>query len=1172
MAYRGILQEVRAEHENDENIQPATPANIQDSKDRPTDDDRVRFGFKPKTPPPVTKGAVHDGSQKAAVSAGTPPPPPPPLPTGAKAFDVHTLLRRTIGDPDDVLAVLKLKPTAGKYDFKDKIADLQAMICPLKNALSDQRLKAKALVDALLSMESGINNQLQTSAQEVVMLRKAVSEANERLCFADKEITALRTEQKQLRCSTEEGKRHEELLGEKLSEMSSRTSRLEQDLEEARKIARSYSEDAAKYKRRCEEMGEKHKTQMEEAAELLRRQVNDTMQAQEQLVEAHHKKEVTLRAEFEKAKEAKKQEHKQQLDELKEVLRMKESEMQANTDALRDYYKKIMHEKDALLRNKESEMKTTISDMEQTYQAAIEEREGTLEEQENRMKNCIETLQKKHEVTLRELMQRQQQKEDKMRSSMDNLKETHEALLQEAVAGHRQKEAEMSLSIDELKRAHQAELKEKEHKMKESIEVLRDTQEAALREMESVHKQKETELREFVESLQRTHKRVLDEKDMAHEQKDAAQKQAVKMLEQQLSDKESEVRSRISNLEQNQQRAVDEIEKSFRLKEEAAERAASESAAFLRQQETSLREMVHSLQRQLDEKEANLRDTIQSMQLLQNASSEQLRLEQQRVQRLETEAEDLRNRSIANLQRADQSEAELVSTRHQMHDLQEREQQRIQRLETEKEQLAEKASERQAALQEELIRLKMLAKRFEEEAISLKASVDAKQAQCEKLSMERDALKVEFRSYKEHHGTSNQQQMEAITELKLTVDKLSKQVDFTKAELQIQQGNLTQRQGYIISLENQLAQAELTRRELHNVIQELKGNIRVFCRIRPQLENRDSLSLQVSENRIALDHMSESYTFGFDRVFDTTSTQEAIFDEVDGLVQSALDGYKVCIFAYGQTGSGKTFTMQGSEGARGLIPRCLSKILQCSEAMRAAGWEWTLKVSFLEVYNEVLRDLLDNDGSNLVHVIKHDDAYGTMVTNVTSVEVKQMDHINRLMERAGKARAVGATDMNATSSRSHSIFAMYLHGVNRELQCELQGALHLVDLAGSERLDKSGSTGDRLKETQNINKSLSSLADVFLAKAEGRSHIPFRNSKLTHLMEPCLNGQGKTLMVVNVGPEAMHAHETLCSLRFAAQVSQCTTGGKPKRCLRSAPPKSNTGSCRQAAASSRRGK
>merc|ERR1719453_2012995 len=129
--------------------------------------------------------------------------------------------------------------------------------------------------------------------------------------------------------------------------------------------------------------------------------------------------------------------------------------------------------------------------------------------------------------------------------------------------------------------------------------------------------------------------------------------------------------------------------------------------------------------------------------------------------------------------------------------------------------------------------------------------------------------------------------------------------------------------------------------------------------------------------------------------------------------------------------------------------------------------------------------------------------------------------------------------MNSISSRSHSIFALYLRGVNETLNTELRGALHLVDLAGSERLDRSGATGDRLKETQNINRSLSSLADVFLAKAENRSHVPFRNSKLTHLMEPCLSGQGKTMMLVNVGPEQSNAHETLCTLRFARQVSQC---------------------------------
>merc|ERR1719160_1907953 len=180
-----------------------------------------------------------------------------------------------------------------------------------------------------------------------------------------------------------------------------------------------------------------------------------------------------------------------------------------------------------------------------------------------------------------------------------------------------------------------------------------------------------------------------------------------------------------------------------------------------------------------------------------------------------------------------------------------------------------------------------------------------------------------------------------------------------------------------------------------------------------------------------------------------------------------------------------------------------------------------------------------------------------MVTNMTSIEVNSIEQIKALMTKAAKHRAVGSTDMNAVSSRSHSVFALYLKGTNSGLGSELHGALHLVDLAGSERLDKSHAVGDRLKETQNINRSLSSLADVFLAKAENRSHVPFRNSKLTHLMEPCLSGQGKTMMLVNVGPEQSNAHETLCSLRFASQVSQCDTGGKPKRTCKSIQPGSS---------------
>jgi kinesin family protein C1 len=343
------------------------------------------------------------------------------------------------------------------------------------------------------------------------------------------------------------------------------------------------------------------------------------------------------------------------------------------------------------------------------------------------------------------------------------------------------------------------------------------------------------------------------------------------------------------------------------------------------------------------------------------------------------------------------------------------------------------------------------------------------------------------------------------------------------------------------------------RRELHNQLQELKGNIRVFCRVRPALGEANSLFFP-EPGKVMLNVGADNYPYNFDKVFQVATPQEEVFAEVQGLVQSALDGYKVCIFAYGQTGSGKTYTMQGTEepSSWGVIPRALREILQGTERMRSNGWEWTLQASFLEIYNEGIRDLLrpaSSSGSSAAaaHIIKHDDAWGTVVTNLTTASVGSMEQISQLMAKASRQRAVGSTNMNDTSSRSHSVFALYLTGKNSDKNAELHGALHLVDLAGSERLDKSGAVGDRLRETQNINRSLSALADVFLAKQEGRQHVPFRNSKLTHLMEPCLSGQGKTLMVVNVGPEDDNAAETLCSLRFAAQVSQCDTGGKPKQ-------------------------
>jgi len=442
--------------------------------------------------------------------------------------------------------------------------------------------------------------------------------------------------------------------------------------------------------------------------------------------------------------------------------------------------------------------------------------------------------------------------------------------------------------------------------------------------------------------------------------------------------------------------------------------------------------------------------------------------------------------------------------------------------------------------------------------------------EAKQLREEKREFEVKLTSFKEFNGVEEGGQLARIAELEVKVDRLSQQVQNTEIELGAQQGNTHELEENYKVLRDQLDKAHAQRMELHNTIQELKGNIRVFCRVRPPKDSQ--VATQTHDyGKVTLNHANENYTFGFDKVFGPASEQADVYDEVSGLVQSALDGYKVSIFAYGQTGSGKTYTMQGTSGDTvdsGLIPRSLLTIFRATEEMKLQGWSWSVNVSFMEVYNETLRDLLRGSGDAAAgptdgHVIVMDEAWGAIVTGMTCVEVDSVDKINQLMAKAAKQRSVGETNMNATSSRSHSIFSLYLKGTNPASGTEIYGALHMVDLAGSERLDKSGASGDRLKETQNINKSLSSLADVFAAKAEGRSHIPFRNSKLTYLMEPCLSGQGKTLMLVTIQPETSSSHESLCSLRFAKQVSQCNTGGRPRRSVKTTMDRTPTMSCKR---------
>ena len=382
----------------------------------------------------------------------------------------------------------------------------------------------------------------------------------------------------------------------------------------------------------------------------------------------------------------------------------------------------------------------------------------------------------------------------------------------------------------------------------------------------------------------------------------------------------------------------------------------------------------------------------------------------------------------------------------------------------------------------------------------------------------------------------------------------------------------------IDQLKKKLLQSELKRKQLHNTLQELRGNIRVFVRCRPFLRG-DGEEFEASSSGTAVADpdlggcvrfhkdgssvslvgaaRSNNQIFTFDQVFKCNSSQEEVYREVSELVQSALDGYKVCIFSYGQTGSGKTHTMSGDRegGMRGIIPRAVEQIVEQVLRMRADGWEVTVNASMLEIYNEELRDLLSQDKAASKDKLKVSNLQGFVtVAGLTSLELDTHDlrsgtrHLEQLLERANKSRMTACTAMNERSSRSHALFMLDVTARHSDGTTFLRGGLRLCDLAGSERLDRTGTATDatRLKETVNINKSLSCLADVFMALGNKSPHVPYRNSKLTMVLQDCLSGDGKALMFVNVSPTHASCQESLCSLRFASQVSQVELGKATK--------------------------
>ncbi|XP_071350143.1 kinesin-like protein KIF17 isoform X2 [Trachinotus anak] len=286
----------------------------------------------------------------------------------------------------------------------------------------------------------------------------------------------------------------------------------------------------------------------------------------------------------------------------------------------------------------------------------------------------------------------------------------------------------------------------------------------------------------------------------------------------------------------------------------------------------------------------------------------------------------------------------------------------------------------------------------------------------------------------------------------------------------------------------------------------------------------------------AMDEPPKQFTF--DGTYFIDQTTEQMYNETAyALVEGVTEGYNGTIFAYGQTGSGKSFTMQGvSEPAaqRGVIPRAFEHIfesIQCAE-----NTKFLVRASYLEIYNEEIRDLLGNDTKQRLELKEHPER-GVYVRDLSMHTVHSVGECERIIEQGWKNRAVGYTLMNKDSSRSHSIFTIHLEICNTDAAGRdhlRAGKLNLVDLAGSERQSKTGATGERLREATKINLSLSALGNVISALADGRSkYIPYRDSKLTRLLQDSLGGNTRTLMIACLSPADNNYEESLSTLRYA---------------------------------------
>ncbi|KAM7449659.1 hypothetical protein ABFA07_002571 [Porites harrisoni] len=424
--------------------------------------------------------------------------------------------------------------------------------------------------------------------------------------------------------------------------------------------------------------------------------------------------------------------------------------------------------------------------------------------------------------------------------------------------------------------------------------------------------------------------------------------------------------------------------------------------------------------------------------------------------------------------------------------------------------------------------LEMEKKKFEK----IKETLTKTEEELKGLKKEHDALLADSKKDKDTLSKLEVAAQEGLAAQE-KVDELSKEVKSLREE------NKT--------LSDNYNSERILRKKYYNMVEDMKGKIRVYCRARPLSKSEKergnySVIKSPDEYTLIVETSRGPKDFQYDQVFTPEHGQEKVFEDTNNLIQSAVDGYNVCIFAYGQTGSGKTYTMIGDKELKspGIAPRAMEAIFNLMNEQKSK-FSFKVHCYMLELYNDRLIDLLAPHGKEPAKLdIKKDKKGLVFVQGSILMEAATKEELWNIFEKGSENRHVASTKMNAESSRSHLILGIIIESTNLTSGAVVKGKISLVDLAGSERANKTGATAEQLKEAQSINKSLSALGDVISALSSEQQFIPYRNNKLTMLMQDSLGGNAKTLMFVNISPADYNTDETVTSLTYASRVKLIT--------------------------------